>query len=286
MARKKGCKTVPAERRRAIYDMSCVEVRHVDIARYYKIHKSSVSHIIRKFRTGHVATKRGRKQKLSERGMRLFHKYVLEYCFEPLYVIFSRFSEATGLKFHKNTGRRYVRKLNKHCYVAVQKPFLSKRNISKRILWARTHQSWTQKQWSHVMFTDESSFSVRPKKNRLHVRRQKEQKYRQNLTVPTYKSGYQTVPVWGGFSSGGRTPLVRTVGSFDQHTYRVMIDNHILPFVYDVHGGTNTFILQEDNCGPHRAKSIATYLANEDITRMEWAPQSPDLNPIENCGAG
>ena len=106
MARKKGCKTVPAERRRAIYDMSCVGVRHVDIARYYKIHKSTVSHVIRKFRTRNVAKKRGRKQKLSERGMRLFHKYVLEYYFEPLYVICSRFSKATGLKFLENTGRR------------------------------------------------------------------------------------------------------------------------------------------------------------------------------------
>ena len=132
------------------------------------------------------------------------------------------------------------------------------------------------------MLTDESSFLVRPKKNRLHVRRHKGQKYRQNLTIPTYKSGYQTISVRGCFSSRGRTPLVRMVGSFDQHTYRVIIHNHILRFVYDVHGGTNTFILQEDKCGPHRAKSIATYLANEDITRMEWAPQAQDLNPIEN----
>ena len=37
----------------------------------------------------------------------------------------------------------------------------------------------------------------------------------------------------------------------------------MLPFMYDVHDGPASFVLQEDNCGPHRAKSIAGYLANK-----------------------
>ena len=80
----------------------------------------------------------------------------------------------------------------------------------------------------------------------------------------------------------GRTPLVGTVGKFDQHTYRVILENHILPFAHNIHDGPTDFVLQEDNCGPHRAESIATYLANKEITRMTWLAQSPDLNPIEN----
>ena len=54
----------------------------------------------------------------------------------------------------------------------------------------------------------------------------------------------------------GWSPSVRIIGSFDQNTYSVIIDNRILPFIYDIRGGPGTFILQEDNCGPHRAKSI------------------------------
>ena len=81
--------------------------------------------------------------------------------------------------------------------------------------------------------------------------------------VPTFKSGYQTVSVWGGFFVRGRIPVVGTVGSYDQQTYRVIIENHILPFVYDIHGGTESFVLQKDNCGQHRAKSTAKFLGNE-----------------------
>ncbi len=76
--------------------------------------------------------------------------------------------------------------------------------------------------------------------------------------------------------------LVGTIGNFDRHTYRVIIDNHVLPFIYYIYDGSNGFVLQEDNCGPHRACSFAMYLQNEEVTRMHWLAQSPDLNPIEN----
>ncbi len=74
---------------------------------------------------------------------------------------------------------------------------------------------------------------------------------------------------WGGFSALRRTPLVGTCRSFTSNTYRVIIDKHILPFMYDTHNGLGSFVLQEDNCEPHRAKCIAAYLHNEEVSRMK-----------------
>ena len=254
------------------------------IAEHYKMKRPTVSNVIRRYKNNTVGNKKkmGRKPKLSERGMRLLKKYVLQNCFEPLYVITARFNAATKLQLSINTTRRYIKKLKMYSYVAIQKPFLRKKNISARIKWAMMHKNWTLNQWSKVAFTDEASFTVRPMRNRLKVWRHRGKGMLPNNIVPTFKSGYQTISVWGCFSMHGRTPPVGTIGSFTSATYRVIIDNHIIPFIYDIHGGTNEFILQEDNCGPHRAKNIATYLANEDVARMEWPPQSPDLNPIEN----
>ena len=45
----------------------------------------------------------------------------------------------------------------------------------------------------------------------------------------------------------GRTSLVETIGSFDKNTSRVIIDNQILLFIYDMGGGTDTFVKQEYN---------------------------------------
>ena len=97
--------------------------------------------------------------------MRLFKKYVLSNCFESLYVIVAPFNVTKGLKLSESTGKRYMKKLRLHCFVAVQKPFLSKKNLSASVTWARTHQYWTLEKWMQVVFTDESSFTVSTMKN-------------------------------------------------------------------------------------------------------------------------
>ena len=51
--------------------------------------------------------------------------------------------------------------------------------------------------------------------------------------------------VWGGFSVHGRIPLVGTVGSFDRHMCHVIIGNHNLPVIYNVHNGHPSCILQK-----------------------------------------
>ncbi|GFV51782.1 transposable element Tc3 transposase [Trichonephila clavipes] len=38
----------------------------------------------------------------------------------------------------------------------------------------------------------------------------------------------------------------------------------------------------DDNAWPHRTLAIEELLESEDITRMDWAAYSPDLNPIEH----
>ncbi len=110
------------------------------------------------------------------------------------------------------------------------------------------------------MFTDDSSFFVRPIKNQLRVWRNRRKGYERDYTFPTFKTGYRTVNLWGEFSAYGRTPLVCILGSFNQQSYLSFIDTYILQFMNEKHDGPASFILQEDNCGPHKARSIATYL--------------------------
>ena len=120
------------------------------------------------------------------------------------------------------------------------------------------------------MFTYESTFTVRPLKNRLRVRRKPGQRWEQRYTVPTFKPGFQIVSVWAGFSMHGRTCLVGISGKLNQRTYRSIIDAHILPFKKNVHCDNPLFILQEYNCGPHHAKAINSYLYLNSVNRMQW----------------
>ena len=224
----------------------------------------------------------GRPLKLTESGQRAFRNHVLQNCFDPLHVIVAIFNNYTYLNIGINAGHRYIKRLKTYSYVAIQKSFLSNKNICRRILVARTHENWTQSKWTQVLFTDEAAFFVRPKKNHLRVLRHSGKRLHLRHIVPEFKSGFQTVSVWGGFSMRRRTRLVGTIGKFDKYTYRNIVHNHVLAFMYDVHGGSDSFVLQEDNCGPHRAKSIAEYLTNEELVRMQWPAKIPDLNAIEN----
>ena len=86
MVRKKGLKCIPEARARAIHDMSRVGVRICDIAVYYNLPRSTVSSVIRHLSNASTMheKKMGRKAKLSERGMRLLKKYVLQNRFDAL----------------------------------------------------------------------------------------------------------------------------------------------------------------------------------------------------------
>ncbi len=68
--------------------------------------------------------------------------------------------------------------------------------------------------------------------------------------------------VYSVFLLLGCTAFVAKIGSFDRHAHRVIIDNHILPFVYYIYDSSAGPSLQEDNFGPSMAKNIASYMAN------------------------
>ncbi len=140
MARKKGSKCVSLVPCKTIYDMDCVGVRVTAIAKHYKMSKSTVSYIIKRLRINTVTKKMGRPRKLTERGMRLLKKYVTESYFESLHVLTARFNAHTKLHRSIWTVRRYIKRMDMGSYIAVQKPFLSKKNISARIVSAEEHR--------------------------------------------------------------------------------------------------------------------------------------------------
>ncbi|GFT82289.1 transposable element Tcb2 transposase [Trichonephila clavipes] len=47
-------------------------------------------------------------------------------------------------------------------------------------------------------------------------------------------------------------------------------------------GQWNSFVFQDDNARPHRARLVENMLEAETIQRMEWSVCSSDLNPIEH----
>ena len=118
--------------------------------------------------------------------------------------------------------------------------------------------------------------------NYMGVWRRGDKCYEARNMVPTFKSVFVSLSVWGLFWSHGRTPSDRIYGTLNQDAYIEMLKQYVIPFRRTIHGNNAEFNHQHDGCGPHRAKTVSAFLEASSIHVLPWPSQSPDLNLIEN----
>ncbi|KFM67608.1 Transposable element Tc3 transposase, partial [Stegodyphus mimosarum] len=86
--------------------------------------------------------------------------------------------------------------------------------------------------------------------------------------------------VWAGIMMDGRRDLhFFDTGSVTGQRYR---DEVLEPYVRLFRGAVGSdFIFMDDNAQCYRAVLVGDVLETENIQRMSWPANSPDLNPIE-----
>lgn len=89
---------------------------------------------------------------------------------------------------------------------------------------------------------------------------------------------------WGCFSHSGVGPLVPIEGMMNSKKYIPIIRQHAIPELrkrFPAKSG----IFQQDMAPCHVSKLVKKFFKSKKITLLEWAGNSPDLNPIENLWA-
>ncbi len=177
-----------------------------------------------------------------------------------------------------HTVRRRLISAGLRSYKAARKPLLTIAQIKKRMIFCKQHKNWTSDQWAKVLWSDESKF-VQFGAIHHHVRRPAGCRFQGQFTVPTTKS-CASVMVWGCFVASGRGGL------------------HFLPKGTTMNGANYCELLkdkleiwmgcrqcdhfQQDNGSCHMAKVVTKWLTLQNIAVIQFPPNSPDLNPIEN----
>jgi len=265
-----------------------------DIATSLGLKKSAVAYAAATARrSGGTAQKetRGRPELLSERELRGLRRVVQDNPFASI----AEISEKVNAERSKTVGgpasrpvsvkplRRAVNGLGLASCAPAKKPFVPDVNKEKRLKWGKQHESWTY-HWAFVFFPDESSFMVRQPQARR-VRRQSGERYASANLRPTFKSGRESVLVWGGSSSMGRTPLFRMEGSMNAQFYTQLLETQVFENLCADFGSPDGAWFQEDLAPCHTANKCKMEKQALGLKVLPWMGQSPDLNPIENAGA-
>ena len=164
---------------------------HRQIAAKLGVSHPAITKLLKKYReTGTVQDRpgRGRRRKTTEREDRVIVRLCLQNRRISVPALSQAATKATGKRLSATLVRgRLLEKGLRSCR-AVKKPLLSKTNRVRRLAWAKAHQHWTVAQWSRVLFTDESRFSLVSDRPVL-VRRRKGERNNPELQENTMKHG-------------------------------------------------------------------------------------------------
>ena len=185
---------------------------------------------------------------------------------------------------HMNISRQTIRRrINEvsdfRCHFQSRKPMVSETNRRRRIAWCTEHLNWTVEQWAKVLWSDESPYVYRFNQKRR-VWRTAAEKYSAVTTRATVKHD-KKINVWGCFARHGVGHLYLVDGILLKEQYIQIVEDHFYPSAMDLFPELDC-IFQEDNDPKHTARIVKQWWADQQLHRMDWPSQSPDLNPIEN----
>lgn len=119
-----------------------------------------------------------------------------------------------------------------------------------RKAWCQEHSTWSLEQWSQVMFTGESRYSLNSDSRRVIIWREPGTRYQPRNVLERDLYGGGGLMVWGGIMIGSRTPLhVFDRGTVTGQVYRDVILHQYVRLFRGAVGPT--FLLMDDNARPH-----------------------------------
>ncbi|GFW69299.1 transposable element Tcb1 transposase [Trichonephila clavipes] len=100
-----------------------------------------------------------------------------------------------------------------------------------RLTWSKEHALWTPQQWSGVMFSDESRFSLQSDSRRTLIWRAPCARFHQENTIERHRYSRAGWLVWGGIILGSITDLHVQSVTMTGHIYRdVILEQHVRLF--------------------------------------------------------
>lgn len=265
----------------AIVELKRAGLSHRKICLQLNVSKSAVSKILKRYneeKNFSVRSRCGRPSKVSKHTKRRMKKAITA---DPFLTSNDLIREVSPLRsVSTETVCRVLRRdLNLWARKVQRKPLMTKSHLQKRKEFCMQTKDWSVEDWSRVMWSDESNFYLFDQ-SRWRVRRSRHSDpHDHRFTQPTVKHPPH-VMVWACFSATGRGGLAFLPQNVNMNSSRYLetLESHLLPFM----AIRNATVFMQDGAPCHKAKKVTAWLNDHAIQTLQWPPNSPDLNPIEN----
>lgn len=164
------------------------------------------------------------------------------------------------------------RRLKENNYIYgnyLNKPALTEKQIIKRLEWCNKYKNTD---WTKIMFSDEATIYMNKNNTKCwfisgsrKINRKKRHSIKLNLWAFITVEGL------------GQYELFKENLNADKYE-SILFEN--LFSVYD-----ETYKFQQDNHPVHKSNQLKNFFNDYNIETIDWPPNSPDLNPIENLWA-
>jgi hypothetical protein len=273
-----------------------VSIPQRKIATLIKTSKTAVQRALQTYTfetfQGHNA-RREYKRKTTEREDRYIERVIKQNNSLPLQDITNIVSNKV-LPISTATLRRRRSDAGLGSYIAAEKPGLHIENVAKRLEWAMKYKYWTAEDWKRVIWSDESSLWIGINPRRQWVIHPSGERLNPKYIKKTFKSAQVKVMLWACFTGERKGPLiVCDKGEIGANEYEDIIYDGLFSLIDDLLEPPNdpetiriadekTFLFMQDNAPCYKSRDVLEFLKGNRVPIIEWPPQSPDLNPIEN----
>ena len=231
------------------------------------------------------APRSGRQLKLNERAVWHLGLTIHRDQHQSLANITQTINSALPSPVSPNTVRIALKtRLGMSKRIAAMKPFINDKQQVKRLQWAKDDIHWTMTNWERIIWTDESSVEIGKESRECTVWRRLGERYNKECLVPTFKSGRQSLMVWGCISYGWRGPLVRIPSDQQKGVdyMQLILAGPLWDYYTECYNRMGAAMVMEDGAPVHWAKIAKSFRDTNAMASIPHPPQSPDLNPIKH----